>query len=74
MRAHGTVAWTELLSRDPAKAKSFFGDTLGWTFENFSFGGPPYWVIKAGDAMVGGLGGLDAGDVETNEKLLDHVH
>lgn len=68
MRPHGTVAWTELLSRDPAKAKAFFGETLGWTFEDFSFGGPPYWVIKSGDAMVGGLGGLDAGDVDTDDS------
>ena len=68
MRPHGIVAWSELLSRDPAKAKAFFAETLGWTFDDFSFGGPPYWVIRSGDAMVGGLGGLDAGDVETDES------
>jgi uncharacterized protein len=68
MRPHGIVAWSELLSRDPEKARAFFAETLGWTFEDFSFGGPPYWVIKSGEAMVGGLGGLDAGDVETDES------
>ncbi len=68
MRAHGTVAWSELLSTNPERAKDFFSKTLGWTFEDFSFGGPPYWVIKSGEAMVGGLGGLDAGDVDTDQS------
>jgi uncharacterized protein len=68
MREHGTVAWSELLSTDPQRARDFFGKTLGWSFEDFSFGGPAYWVIKSGEAMVGGLGGLDAGDVDTDQS------
>jgi predicted enzyme related to lactoylglutathione lyase len=67
-REHGTIAWSELLSSDPARAKEFFAITLGWSFEDFSFGGPPYWVIRSGETMVGGLGGLDAGDVDTTES------
>jgi predicted enzyme related to lactoylglutathione lyase len=67
-RQHGTVAWSELLSSEPARAKSFFAKTLGWTFEDFSFGGPPYWVIRSGEGMVGGLGGLDAGDLDTDQS------
>jgi predicted enzyme related to lactoylglutathione lyase len=67
-RPHGTFAWNELLSTDPAAARHFFAATLGWTFEDFSFGGPPYWVIRSGDDMVGGLGGLDAGDVAATES------
>jgi predicted enzyme related to lactoylglutathione lyase len=62
MRPHGTVAWTELLSTDPEAAKRFYGETLGWTFEQFPLGDAPYWVIKSGDAMVGGLGGMASAD------------
>jgi predicted enzyme related to lactoylglutathione lyase len=68
MRPHGIFAWNELLSSDPEAAKGFFAETLGWRFEDFSFGGPPYWVIKAGDELVGGLGGLDAGEVQTDQS------
>ncbi|HEV7275714.1 MAG TPA: VOC family protein [Devosiaceae bacterium] len=68
MRPHGSFAWNELLTTDPKQAKDFFAETLGWQFDDFSFGGPPYWVIRSGETMVGGLGGLDAGDVETDQS------
>jgi len=64
----GQFCWNELLSTDPEAAKVFLAETLGWSFENFSFGGPAYWVIRSGEAMVGGLGGLDAADIETAES------
>jgi uncharacterized protein len=66
-RPHGTFAWNELLTSDPAAAKSFFAKTLGWSFEDFELG-VEYSVIKCGDEMVGGLGGLNAGDVPTGES------
>jgi predicted enzyme related to lactoylglutathione lyase len=62
MAAHGRFAWNELLSTHPAAAMRFYEATLGWTFESFPLGDAPYWVIKSGDEMIGGLGGLDAGD------------
>jgi predicted enzyme related to lactoylglutathione lyase len=67
MRPHGTFAWNELLTTDPERAKLFFAETLGWTFQFFDLGAP-YWVIMAGDRMVGGLGALSAGDLETMES------
>jgi predicted enzyme related to lactoylglutathione lyase len=67
MRQHGTVAWTELLSTDPEAAKAFYEKTLGWTFERFPLGDAPYWVIKAGDTMVGGLGGMASADHKSDE-------
>lgn len=68
MAAPGTIAWTEFLSRDPEAAMAFFSAALGWRFEPFDIEGDPYWVAFAGDAMVGGLGGLSSGDVETGES------
>jgi predicted enzyme related to lactoylglutathione lyase len=29
---HGSFHWNELLTRDPEKAKKFYGGTIGWTF------------------------------------------
>lgn len=59
MNGHGAFAWNELRTPDVEKAKAFFGDTLGWSFESFPASETPYWVAKAGDAYVGGLMDLD---------------
>lgn len=67
MRPHGTFAWNELLTSDPERAQSFFAETLGWTFRAFELS-VPYWVIMSGEEIVGGLGGLSAGDLETDES------
>lgn len=68
MRQHGTVAWTELLSTNPEAAKRFYEVTLGWTFEAFPLGDAPYWVIKSGETMVGGLGDMASADHESTES------
>ena len=65
MATHGTIAWNELLTSDPEKAKSFFAETLGWTYDSFDLE-TPYWVIQAGGEMIGGIGHLDSGDVKTD--------
>ena len=53
---HGKFYWNELMTRDLERAKKFYADTLGWTFDPMSAGGgPTYWIIKAGGEMVGGL-------------------
>ena len=56
MTAHGMFHWNELMTRDAAQAKDFYGKTLGWTFEDMPMGeGMTYTIIKAGDAMAGGM-------------------
>lgn len=56
MSAHGTVHWNELNTHDSEAARAFYGATLGWTFEPMPMGdGSQYWVIRSGDAMVGGI-------------------
>ena len=54
--SHGTFHWNELMTRDVAKAKKFYADTLGWTFVATPMpGGGTYWLAKSGEQAVGGL-------------------
>lgn len=47
--------WYELATTDVAGARKFYGDVIGWTTERFPGPEPPYWVVKAGDAGIGGM-------------------
>ncbi|HEY9216247.1 MAG TPA: VOC family protein [Ancylobacter sp.] len=59
--AHGIFVWNELNSHDVEAAKSFYGATLGWTFEPTAMeGGDTYWTIKLGEVRVGGIFPLSA--------------
>jgi predicted enzyme related to lactoylglutathione lyase len=55
MTAHGHFHWNELVTRDVEKAKTFYGSTIGWTFDAMPMPDGTYWVAKMGDAFVGGL-------------------
>lgn len=55
MWTHGSFFWNELNTRDPERAKAFYGDLLGWTFEAMSMPEGTYWVAKAGERAVGGI-------------------
>ena len=56
MAAHGTFNWRELMTNDVAKAKAFYGATLGWTFSDMPMpGGTTYTLAHSGQAMVGGV-------------------
>ena len=47
--SHGKFYWNELMTRDPERAKAFYTDTLGWSFEPMSMGGgATYWIANAG--------------------------
>ncbi|HZL41176.1 MAG TPA: VOC family protein [Pseudolabrys sp.] len=52
---HGNFYWNELVTRDPEKAKKFYGATIGWTFDDMPMPEGTYWVAKMGDKPVGGL-------------------
>jgi predicted enzyme related to lactoylglutathione lyase len=43
------------MTRDVERAKKFYADTLGWTFDGMPMPGGTYWVAKAGGEIVGGL-------------------
>lgn len=55
MSDHGHFHWNELMTRNVAKAKDFYGRTLDWTFEDMAMPDGTYTICKAGDAMVGGM-------------------
>lgn len=56
MAEHGHFYWNELMTRDVERAKTFFGKTVGWTFEEMRIeGNPPYTVIRDGEKTVGGI-------------------
>ena len=56
MAAHGTFVWFELNTDDVAKAKAFYGKTLGWTFSEMTMGpGPAYTIVHSGETMIGGI-------------------
>jgi predicted enzyme related to lactoylglutathione lyase len=52
----GTLAWNELATRDPDRAKEFYGAVFGWQFRDFGEQGN-YWTIHLGgdDHGVGGV-------------------
>jgi uncharacterized protein len=58
-RQHGRFSWNELATPDPKAAMAFYAKTLGWSFEEFALPDGAYWVGKAGETLVGGIGGMD---------------
>jgi uncharacterized protein len=54
--SHGKFYWNELMAHDVGKAKKFYADALGWSFDAMSMpGGGTYWVAKMGDEPVAGI-------------------
>jgi predicted enzyme related to lactoylglutathione lyase len=52
---HGRFIWYELLTSDPADAKRFYGEVLGWTSQDMPSGeGSTYTVFNADGRGVGG--------------------
>jgi predicted enzyme related to lactoylglutathione lyase len=43
------------MTRDAEKAKAFYGQTLGWTFDPMPMPDGTYWVAKMGDNYIGGI-------------------
>ena len=54
---NGKFCWNELMTRDVERAKKFYADTLGWSFEGMPMpgGGGTYWMAKTGDETVAGI-------------------
>jgi predicted enzyme related to lactoylglutathione lyase len=58
--AHGHFVWNELTTHNVEKAKAFYGEVLGWSFEAMpGANGTPYWIAKLGGERIGGLFPLD---------------
>jgi predicted enzyme related to lactoylglutathione lyase len=53
---HGTFYWNELMTRDVERAKKFYADTMGWSFDAMPMpGGGTYWVANIAKEPVGGI-------------------
>jgi predicted enzyme related to lactoylglutathione lyase len=60
--SHGKFYWNELMAHDVAKAKKFYADALGWSFDAMPMpGGGTYWLAKMGDEPVGGIFDISRG-------------
>jgi uncharacterized protein len=56
----GAVVWNELNTRDPDRAKEFYGQVFGWETRPFeSEGGPPYLTVHVGGEERGVAGIMD---------------
>jgi uncharacterized protein len=55
--SHGTFYWNELMTRHLDGVKTFYADTLGWSFEAMPMpgGGGTYWLAKIGGEPVAGV-------------------
>ena len=54
--SHGRFHWNERLARDVERAKRFYRDTIGWTFEAMPTpDNKTYWIAKMGDQPVAGI-------------------
>lgn len=59
--SHGSFHWNELRTRDAERAKRFYRDTIGWSFEAMSTpDGRTYWVAMSGGKPVAGMFPLDS--------------
>ena len=51
----GKFVWHDLVTRDPAAARRFYGPLLGWEFEDTTRNGKPYAVARVGGQPVAGI-------------------
>ena len=54
--SHGTFCWNELLTRDVERAKKFYADTIGWSFNPMdAVDGGTYWLAMQDGKPVAGV-------------------
>ena len=51
----GALAWTELVTKDPAKAEKFYTALFGWRPDTQQMAFGPYTTFFNGDKMAGGM-------------------
>ena len=61
----GRFVWRDLMTKDIAAAKQFYGELFGWRFENVRRGDRPYVLARRGTIPIAGIvdisGSADAG-------------
>ena len=62
---HGSFHWNELMTRDADRAKNFYRDAIGWTFEGMPMpDGGTYWCAILNGKPVAGLFPLSSPDYD----------
>lgn len=65
MASHGKFHWNELMTRDVDRAKKFYADTIGWTFDAMPMPtGGTYWVAMEGSEPAGGIFDISGAEYE----------
>ena len=57
----GRFVWRDLLTKDVAAAKQFYGELLGWRFENARRGDRPYVLVRGTSIPIAGI--VDIGGI-----------
>lgn len=52
---NGRFVWHDLVTKDPARAKTFYSALFGWHFESVPMGPCEYHMILAGPGPIGGI-------------------
>ena len=70
--SHGTFVWNELMTRDVERAKAFYQETIGWSFEPMQMpGGGTYWCAVVQGKPVAGIFSIDAPEFDWRAGELD---
>lgn len=57
----GRIVWRESSTKDVEKAKRFYGELFGWSYEAYEMGpNGTYWIVKKGAKSVGGMMAITA--------------
>ena len=65
----GKVVWNDLVTDDLEKARQFYGELFGWTFEQSAGrGGRPYVIAKSGKVYVAGIVEVQPHTKDTSES------
>lgn len=56
-----SLVWNEQLSNDLDGTRRFYAEVFGYTYDDVSFLGNPYAMLRVGGAVAGGLGMLGSG-------------
>lgn len=61
---HGGLSWNELMCRDVARAREFYGRLFGWEFTDMPMGDINYTMIKSNGKDAGGMMAMEGAQFE----------
>lgn len=67
---HGTIWWSELMTREPDTACAYYKTLAGWAFETMPMGSGEYHVASAQGRPVAGV--IDMSDLPGMEEMPPH--